>query len=215
MARIYRLVTSLVVWFALILQFYLITRGRTGGDLVQVAVNFFSFFTILSNLLCALALASVVLAPRSAVGAFFARSAVRGGITLYIGVTGAIYVTILQGLWNPTGLQWVADILLHYATPIIFIVDWLLFTPRARLAWRTPLTWMVFPLAYCAWTLVRGPLADWYPYPFMDVSQLGMPRVLLNSLGVAGLFGLLGLGLVVIDRALANARWVLSEPSKP
>jgi hypothetical protein len=35
------------------------------------------------------------------------------------------------------------------------------------------LAWLAYPAAWLGYTLIRGASVDWYPYPFVDVSQLG------------------------------------------
>jgi hypothetical protein len=63
---------------------------------------------------------------------------------------------------------------------------------------------MSFPLAYLAWTLLHGAASGWYPYPFLDVSELGYPRALINIVGLALAFLALEIALVGIGRVLAR-----------
>lgn len=200
--KLYRALAALVVWFGLLLQYYLIVRGQTGAAFATHTVNFFSYFTILSNLLAAIALSAPVVAPSSPMGRFFAKPTVRGGIVLYTTVTAATYIVILAGLWKPQGLQWVADTTLHYVTPTLFLLDWLFFAPKGSLNWRSVLPWLIVPLAYGTYSLVRGPFSGFYPYPFLDVSQLGLAKVSVNIVLMGAFFALLGLGFVVLDGLL-------------
>lgn len=200
--RTYRGLAALVVWFGLLLQYYLIVQGQTGAAFATRTVNFFSYFTILSNLLAALALSAPAVAPASPIGRLVRAPAVRTAIVLYTSVTAATYIVILQGLWKPQGLQWVADTTLHYVTPTLFLLDWLLFTPKGSLKWRSALPWLAFPLAYGIYSLVRGPHSGFYPYPFLDVGHLGLTRVLTNMVLMSAFFALLGLGFVFLDGLL-------------
>jgi hypothetical protein len=45
-------------------------------------------------------------------------------------------------------------------------------------------------------------VTGYYPYPFLDVTQLGYDRVLLNMAVLTAAFAFLGLVLVGIDRML-------------
>ncbi len=202
----YRLIAALIVWAGLLLQYYLMVRGQSGEVFATRTVNFFSYFTILSNLLAAVAFSAPVVAPASPIGRFFSRPSVRTAIVLYTSVTAATYIGILQGLWKPEGLQWVADTTLHYVTPALFLIDWLLFSPKGTLRWGSVLPWLAFPLAYGLYSIFRGPLSGFWPYPFLDVSQLGMAKVLINMAAMSGLFLILGLGFVLIDRLLKRRR---------
>jgi len=200
--RPFRLIAALVVWSALLLQYYLITEDQTGAAFAYRTVNYFSYFTIITNLLAAMAFTAPSVAPASPPGLFFARPAVRTGIVLYTSVTAATYILILQGLWNPQGLDWVADITLHYVTPALFLFDWLVFTPKGTLGLRAVWPWLILPLAYGAYSIVRGPLSGFYPYPFLDVSQHGMNQVLINMAAMSALFLALGLVFIAIDRLM-------------
>jgi hypothetical protein len=40
--------------------------------------------------------------------------------------------------------------------------------------------WLAYPLAWLVYTLVRGASTDWYPYPFVNVDQLGYDGVLVR-----------------------------------
>jgi hypothetical protein len=51
-------------------------------------------------------------------------------------------------------------------------------------------------------TLIRGAIAHWYPYPFIDVTQLGYGGVAVNCLWVALLMLGLAAGATVLDDRL-------------
>lgn len=204
--KAYRSIAALIVWFGLLLQYFLMVRGQSGEVFTTRTVNFFSYFTILSNLLAAVALSAPAVAPASLIGRFFAKPSVRTAIVLYTTVTAATYIVILQGLWNPQGLQWVADTTLHYVTPALFLIDWLLFTPKGTLRWGSVAPWLAFPLAYGLYSIFRGPLSGFCPYPFLDTSQLGLTKVLVNMAAMSGLFLALGLAFILIDRLLKRRR---------
>lgn len=197
MARLFRIVAALAVWSGLLLQYGLLAKGRSGGELIGATVNFFSYFTILANILCAVCLTW----PKAT-----ANPSLRAGAALYIAVTGSVYVLILKDLWAPKGLPWVADTLLHYVTPALFLIDWLVFAPKGGLKWRTALGWLVFPLVYGVWTLAHGAYSRFWPYPFIDADQLGMARTLANMAGMSVVFLGLGLMFVLIGRLSTGRR---------
>jgi hypothetical protein len=61
-----------------------------------------------------------------------------------------------------------------------------------------------YPLAYLIWTLVHGAVTGWYPYPFIDVTDLGYPRVLINIAGLVLAFLVIEAALVGLSRMLAR-----------
>ena len=204
--KAYRSIAALIVWFGLLLQYVLMVRGQSGEVFVTRTINFLSYFTILSNLLAAVAFSAPAVAPASPIGRVFAKPSVRTAIVLYTTVTAATYIVILQGLWNPQGLQWVADTTLHYVTPALFLIDWLLFTQKGALRWGSVLPWLAFPVAYGLYSIFRGPLSGFYPYPFLDTSHLGLAKVLVNMAAMSGFFLVLGLAFILIDRLLKRRR---------
>ncbi|CAN7345462.1 Pr6Pr family membrane protein [Phenylobacterium sp. LjRoot164] len=200
--RAYRSLAALAAWFGLLLQYYLLVRGQAGAEFAARTVNFFSYFTILSNLLAAIALSAPTTAPDSPLGRFFAAPPVRTAVVLYTSVTAATYIVVLQALWSPQGLQWVADVTLHYVTPALFLVDWLAFTPKGTLRANAVIGWLIFPLGFGIYSLARGPVSGFYPYPFLDAGALGYAKVLTNMAVMSAFFLAVGLGFVLLDRLL-------------
>ena len=142
------------------------------------------------------------LAPESKSGAFFSRPSVRTAIASYIIVVSAVYYAILRKLWNPEGLQYLADTIEHCVAPALYVVDWLVFVPKGTLSARSVPWWLLYPVGYAAFSLMHGAATGFYPYPFLEVGQLGYERVLLNMGVLTAAFAVLGLILVGIDRLL-------------
>lgn len=202
-SRVCATLVGLLSLAALVLQYVLIlqlTRDNVG--VVLGTVRFFSYFTILSNIAVSL-VAFTAAAGRTG---FLARARVRGAVALYIGVTGSIYFFVLRHLWQPQGAQWWADTGLHYAVPLAYWAWWLACVPHGTLCWRDVAGWLLFPLGFVAWVFLRGAWVGEYPYPFIDVAQLGWARVGVNALGVMGVFVALGWVVVGLDRVLGRRR---------
>ena len=201
--RTFAALVGLLALAALVLQYVLIlqlTRDNVG--VVLGTVRFVTYFTILSNI----AVALVAFAAATGQSGFFGQARVRGAVALYIGVTGSIYFFILRHLWQPQGAQWWADTGLHYAVPLAYWAWWLALTPHGGLRWRDVAGWLLFPLAYVVWVFVRGAWLGEYPYPFIDVGQLGWGKVAINAVGVMAVFVVLGLVIVGVDRVLGRRR---------
>jgi hypothetical protein len=194
---------TLLVWFALIAQFYLIIINRT-ASVPETIVRFFSFFTILSNIMVALCFTLPLVRPHSSLARFFSKPSVAAAVALYIGVTCVIYNTILRPLADFNGLQLVVDELLHLIDPIWFLAYWLLLVPKASLAWKNLGPWMIFPAVYCVYSLVRGAMVGYYPYPFFNAGRLGYQQVLINCGGMVLLFEVTAIALIAIARRMAR-----------
>ncbi|WP_296261869.1 MULTISPECIES: Pr6Pr family membrane protein [unclassified Pseudomonas] len=194
----YATVGALLGWFALALQLYLILWGRWAdqASVVGGLVRFFSFFTVVTNTLVAVALSCALTERRSAGHRFFRSPVVCAGITTSILLVGIAYNLLLRPLWSPQGWQLLADELLHDVMPLLFFGYWWLFVPKGVLGLRHLLAWMLYPVLYFLWLLLRGHVFGDYLYPFLDIGTLGVQGALINAFGV--LAGFVGIGLVVI-----------------
>ncbi|SFR78672.1 hypothetical protein SAMN05428970_2418 [Agromyces sp. CF514] len=148
-------------------------------DLVTLNVNFFSYFTIESNLLAAFVLvvgAAFAFGGRLPDPTWFA--VVRGCATTYMAITGIVYNLLLRGLAVTGGgdsQPWTNEVM-HVIAPVFLVLDWLLAPGRLRLEWRRVWIILAFPIAWVAYTLLRGPFVydqvkavqTWYPYPFLN-----------------------------------------------
>jgi hypothetical protein len=168
--------------------------------------NFFSFFTIQSNLFAIAMLGLVVIVRPPERSRLF--DAVRGAVTLYIAITGVVFALLLAGLQESldTHIAWV-DFAVHKLMPVVLVADWLIDPPRHRLSFKVGLAWLLYPLAYLVYTLIRGAQVDWYPYPFLDVGRHGYGGVLVNC-------AVMLVGFVVASAAVvAIGNW--RAPSAP
>ena len=202
-ARVYLLVLAIVGWFALIGQFYLILNNRQ-TSVLETITRYFTFFTILTNILIAVGSTLILLTPTSLWGKFLSKATTLTTITVNITIVGATYNVILRFLWNPQGMQRVVDELLHLVIPLAFMLFWLIFVPKGQVKWNNIPLWTVYPLAYLAVILIRGALSGYYPYPFLDLTQLGYSHVLLNCAGIAVAFIIVAILFVGVDKLMSK-----------
>ena len=182
-------------WFALASQLYLIIQNRV-VSVAETIIRYFSFFTILTNLIVAICVTVLLLKPNSKRGLWFLKPATSTAITVYITIVGVGYNVILRFLWQPQGLQYVTDELLHTLIPLLFILFWFLYVPKNGLQYKNALPWLIYPLLYVVYTAIHGVITGFYPYPFVNVGELGYGKVLINSCGL--LIAFLGLSLFLI-----------------
>jgi hypothetical protein len=173
----------------------LVERGRFEPG------NFFSFFTVEANLLAVLALLVSAVARRSAATDF-----VRGASTLFMVLVFVVFSLLLSGL-DPSRLTAVPwdNTVLHHLMPIAVLLDWLVDPPARPIPFRRAALWLVVPLVYVVYSLVRGSLVGWYPYPFLDVGELGWGQVLVTC-AVITLFVLVAARLVTLVRPRGSRR---------
>ncbi|WP_248742656.1 MULTISPECIES: Pr6Pr family membrane protein [unclassified Pseudomonas] len=199
-----RLITSAAVlgWAGLGIQLYLIFFARlsVGASLLGGLVSFFSYFTVITNTLVAVVLTCAVTDRESAARRWFLQPWVSSGIAVSIAVVGLAYSILLRHLWHPQGWQFIADELLHDVMPLLFLAYWWLCVPKGTLRLKHLPLWLIYPLVYFAYALLRGHLLGAYAYPFIDVALLGYPQVFVNAGGILAGFVLMALLVIGIDR---------------
>lgn len=202
-------VIAVAAWFALLLQFLVMVHHAEPGRTLHVVINYFSFFTILTNLLVSIGATLPLVAPRSVAGRFFLRPSTQSATAVYIAVVGITYSLLLRHLWNPQGAQKIADVLLHDVVPVLYLAFWIFLVPKFALRWRDSVRWLAFPLVYMAYTVARGVVSHWYPYYFIDVDTIGFSSALIHAAGL--LLAFFGLGLLFV----AMGRWTARSSSVP
>ncbi len=197
--KTYLTILTLTVWFALILQFYLHMISGAAASL-ELLIRFFSYFTIDSNLLIALCSTFVLCFPKTKIGEFFATPSAKTAITMYITVVMLIYNAVLRFIWVLEGWSIIANELLHVIVPLMFLFYWVYFVPKHQLKWSNIWLWLLYPLLYTIFALVRGSFADFYPYPFLNIAKFGLEKVLINCVMITLLFALLAIIFVAIGK---------------
>jgi hypothetical protein len=184
-----RVCRALVALLALTAIVYDVAAGPGVSD-----GDYFSYFTVLSNMFAAAILLHGALRPAHTRSRTV--ELLRGAAVVYILTTGIVYLLLLSG--HAPAYPWV-NAILHYLMPVAVTLDWLLDPPRVRLdPARTVVLWMVFPLLYVVYTLARGAIVDWYPYLFVNPHRSG------GYLLVAGDCLAVGVGIAAL---IATTTW--------
>ncbi|WP_316844748.1 Pr6Pr family membrane protein [Pedobacter psychrodurus] len=195
---------AILVWFSLGLQFG-VSLALSGGDYPATIKVFLSYFTITTNIIVAICFTRLSFFKRDQSNHLFSKASTLTAITVYIVVVGLIYNVMLRGLILPTGWARAADELLHVVSPLVFLLFWIFFVKKASLLYKQAITWLIYPLLYVVFVVIRGYLINKYPYPFIDVAQLGYPKAILNAIIVIFIFWLLSLLFIFIGKKTAKA----------
>lgn len=193
--KISEFIIALTAWTAIVFQAYL-----TSGSFD----NLFSYFTILTNLLVAVSVTAILIFPDIRVGRFFKKPSVQTAIALYIFIVALVYNTVLRGIITLNGWNLFTDTLLHVIIPILYIIYWFVFVQKGTLQYKQGLNWLIFPFAYLVYSLLRGSVYNWYPYPFLNVSESGYLKVILNSVILIVVFMVSGFALIGLDKRLGK-----------
>jgi len=192
------------------LLFSLLTFTAVGTQLIVHvqkgfnAVNFFSYFTNLSNLFVAVVMF---------VGAIHRiqhkepkpwEDLIRGASVAGIAVVGIVFSVLLKNEEMGSLMPWV-NAVSHYIMPIVAVADWLYQPPKSKLALSQLPYWLLFPVLYLGYVLIRGAIVGFYPYPFINLANVGgYPGVLLYSLCIIGLFVVVSAVIIVLGNRMKN-----------
>lgn len=200
------LVGFLIGAAALVLQYMLAipTYMETGIGFPAALVRFFSFYTILTNL--TLVLIYLAALTNWAWLGWFRSPITRGMMAGVMILVMVFYHLLLAGLWSPEGLRKLADVALHYVTPVFYAIWWLTTGRNGKLRWAAVPVMFVPSLIYIVYIMIRGALITEYPYPVFEADKLGYGAVLINIAGVAiALVALFSIA-VAIDILLARRK---------
>ena len=175
-----------------------VSRNNAGFTIA----NYFSYFTILSNVIGVIVLF---------VGAFADPHGdrwqrIRGAATVYLVITGIVYAVLLADIDVGMDDNWM-NATLHRVIPLVLLVDWVLVPPRRPIEDRQVLAWLAFPVAFGVYSLIRGPIVDWYPYPFLDPRQQGYLSLAIGLVVLVVGFVLFALSVGVLGRLAARWRY--------
>jgi hypothetical protein len=164
-------------------------------------VNFFSYFTIETNLLVFITLLLSAIAV--AAGKNGKLATLRSAVTIYILIVGIGFSVLLAGIEGITltAVPW-DNVVLHYIMPVAMLVDFLIDRPKRTIPFKKSLAWLLFPVIYVGYSLTRGALTGWYPYPFLNPNPKGYGAVAVTVVGLL----VLALGLTWIILKLSGKR---------
>lgn len=188
-----------IISLGLQLHFTLIDAQANGMSAAAAVWRYLGYFTILTNFLVLGTMTKIALGKP--VSASFAAC-----ITLNILIVGVIYHVLLASQWDPQGWGKVADQGLHTVVPLLTLLLWLFALPKAELKLEDVPKWLIWPMGYGGYAIVRAMFDGFYPYPFIDAGVLGAARVALNMVGLALAFAVSGLAMVLIGRRLSLVR---------
>jgi hypothetical protein len=206
LSRLWNAVIVAVCFVSLVTQLVLVIRGvnvlvEEGGSpypAVRV-VRFFSYFTIQSNILAMVTSAILFFRPdRDGRWWRIVRIAGLVGMT----VTLVVYFIALRPHLDLHGAAKATDIGFHYVAPLMTIVGWLLFGPRPRIDPGSLARSLIWPVGYIVYILVFGAATGWYPYPFIDVDDIGYGQTLFHAALVTALLLAVGGAYYWLDKKL-------------
>jgi hypothetical protein len=195
-------ITAFLGFIGLAIQFYYVVSRKIeeGQTFLYGVIHFFTYFTILVNLMLVVLLISAVVAPNGRLASWFRKSSSSAGVALYVLVVGIIFYLLLYDTSKPFGLDQLATHILHGYIPSIYFFMWLFNFRQSDLIYKDVYKWLLFPLFYFVYVLIRGAAIGVYPYFFVNADKYGYSVVGMYAVGILLFFILLGSLLVWIDK---------------
>ncbi len=199
-------VFGLIGWFAIVGQYYLMVNART-TSVLETTIRFFSFFTILTNSIVAIYFTRLFISQlKNTINP--SKPGTLTAVTVYITIVGLVYQVVLRQVWQPEGFQKLVDELLHTVIPLLVILFWYLYENCSTIKYTQITKWIIYPLVYLLCVLLLGSISSWYPYPFINVAELGMAKVLLNSALLILLFVLISSIFLFLGKKIARNKTI-------
>ena len=192
MKKNYRIMCALIAWVVLSLRFIDMLIIGEYSSIAETLFVYLGYFTVWANVLIALAFTVPLLNPDRKLADFFMRPAVRAALATYILMISVVYHMLIVPYWNPQGFTWLTATGLNTVMPILYIIDWLFFAEKRPIFYKHLPYWLIFPTVYGVTSIIRGLLTNVYPYPFLNVAELGIGDVLFNMFGLVAVFAVIG-----------------------
>lgn len=144
----------------------LVLAAQLHNGFLNGASHLYQFFTIVTNTLVFFIFSCV----------FFQRSlSARWILTSVVSIVGVglIFHFMLDAPPNTEFFDWLANIITHSVVPITCFIWWVAYGSGYKFHIADTLWALMWPLAYCAYALVRAEFSGFYPYPFIDLEKLG------------------------------------------
>ena len=188
----YRIMCALIAWVVISLRFVDMLIIGEYSSIAETLFVYFGYFTVWANILIALAFTAPLLNPDKKLANFFMRPAVRAALATYIFMVSVVYHMLIVPYWNPQGFTWLTAAGLNTVMPILYIVDWLFFAEKRPIFYKHLPYWLIFPAVYGVTSIIRGLFTNVYPYPFLNIAELGIGNVLFNMFGLVAVFAVVG-----------------------
>ena len=176
------------------LFFGLVTLAAIGTQLILHVqsgfnvVNFFSYFTNLSNIFAAVVMIVAAISLLRHRQPTATDDIIRGTSVVCMALVGIVFSVLLRDADLGVLLPWVNTVT-HYVMPVVVVLDWLYQPPRSELAMNQIAYWLIFPLLYLAYSIIRGAIVGFFAYPFFNPDKVGgYGSVFLYTVAILAVF---------------------------
>lgn len=182
-----RLATSASLLIAIIWQI----ADRLANNVFRPA-EYFAYFTIQSSLVAAVVLSVSAIREIKNLDDTKTLNLARLSVSTYAIVVAVVYNALLRGTpvlpGDPDyGYNWpvAPNEILHVWAPIFIVLDLALTAMKINLKYSQIFWVLLFPLAWLAFTIIRGLNTNWWAYWFLNPNEdAGVPGVIAYIFGI-------------------------------
>ncbi|MBN2604469.1 MAG: Pr6Pr family membrane protein [Bacilli bacterium] len=129
-----------------------------------------------------------------------------GGVAIYITITFLVFMTILDPIYDPQGLNLIGSTFSHYIVPILVIIYMVVYRDEIHFEKKDILYWISYPVCYLIFLITYGILTGDYLYPFFQVNEVGIIGLIVVTIMMVLFFLLVSFLLVKILSKKENAK---------
>ncbi len=196
---IYRVIFAALSWFTIITSISIYAFNPSPGVPWYGCFNVFKSLTYQTNLVVTIWLTLAIVWHNKPESIKKFLRPLKGAFTVYITLTFVLYALLLQIFSRSTGFGAFINVVLHYVTPIAFIIDWVLTETEIRYKWNYLAYWIIYPISYLVFTFIHGTFTGNYIYYVLDI----------NTLGILGYF--MAISMLIIIYIILGCLYILAN----
>ncbi len=200
----YRIILAILGISTLLVSHYLSSTNPVNSSFSFLIRNLrvYRYFTMQTNLLVIIWLILAIIWSSDPNKMEKLMGKLKGALTLYITVTFIIFAIILSPLYQPSGIDGIINLMVHYIIPIGFIIDWFI-TENNSYEWQFIPYWLIYPICYLVFVMIHGVTLDDFIYPFLNIDSLGVNGLVISVIFLILFFiGLSSLYIVISQKFL-------------
>ena len=196
--------------------------GSVGFYDMKFTVDFYIYFTNISNYLCAGIMIVELIQTARKHRDSYVTTAPRLRVISMLGLVLTFLVFNLLLANDPArdpALNYKVEcILCHIILPIMYVADWVMFYEHGKINWKLPLLSALFPLIYLVYVFLHAALWRFdssimnyagtdpiiYPYFFLNPERVGIGGMAIWVFALLAGFVILGYLFMMVDRLLGK-----------
>lgn len=172
--RIFAIILSLSAFVPIVI---VKIKERKEEKIINVLLTKACYFTVQTNLFVCIVLIYSICHKLFKWKVVEYNIIIRSAVSFYILITFLAFAILLQKRYHQKGLERYTSIINHYVMPIYFLVDTIITVDGTILKPKYIIYWLLYPMIYLIFTLIRGYFTGVFPYYFFDFKANDLKKV--------------------------------------